>query len=72
MNYRGPSGVKITERYGAKVKIECKTARHKGTVELVFDGNLTAVMCNATRARFCVPGLKNPYDDCEDDPNASP
>jgi serine/threonine protein kinase len=72
VNYRGPSGVKITERYGTKVKIECKTSRHKGTVEIVFDGNLSAVMCTATRARFCVAGLKNPYDDCEDDPNASP
>ncbi len=72
VNYRGPSGVKITERYGTKVKIECKTARTKGTVEITFDGSLSAVMCNATRARFCVAGLKNPYDDCEEDPNASP
>jgi hypothetical protein len=35
----------------------------------VFDGKLSAVMCTATRDRFCVPGLKNPYDDCEEDPN---
>jgi len=69
-NYRGPSGVKISERYGTKVKIECKTAQMKGSIEVVFDGNLTAVMCTATRDRFCVPGLKNPYDDCEEDPNA--
>ncbi len=71
-NYRGPSGVNITERRGAKMKIECKTARMKGSVEVVFDGNLTAVMCTATRDRFCVAGLKNPYDDCEEDPNSVP
>jgi len=71
-NYRGPSGVKITERFGAKVKIVCKTDRMKGSIDVTFNGELTAVMCNATRDRFCVPGLKNPYDDCEEDPNASP
>jgi len=71
-NYRGPSGVKITDRYGARVKIECKTAFMKGSIEVTFDGSLSAVMCTATRDRFCVAGLKNPYDDCEEDPNLSP
>jgi serine/threonine protein kinase len=71
-NYRGPSGVKIQDRYGAKVHIECKTARMKGSIDVVFDGKLTAVMCTATRDRFCVPGIKNPFDDCEEDPNAGP
>jgi serine/threonine protein kinase len=71
-NYRGPSGVKLTERRGTKLKIECKTERTKGSIEVVFDGKLTAVMCTATRNRFCVTGLKNPYDDCEEDPNLVP
>ncbi len=71
-NYRGPSGVKITDRYGAKAHIECKTERMKGSVDVVFDGKVTAVMCTATRNRFCVPGIKNPFDDCEEDPNAGP
>jgi len=71
-NYRGPSGVRLTERRGTKLKIECKTDRMKGSVEVTFDGNLSAVMCTAARDRFCVPGLKNPYDDCEEDPNATP
>ncbi len=71
-NYRGPSGTRLTERRGAKLKIECKTERMKGSVEVVFDGSLTAVMCTATRDRFCVAGLKNPYDDCEEDPDLSP
>jgi serine/threonine protein kinase len=66
-NYRGPSGVHITEKMGTKRKIECKTARMKGSVEVVFDGDLSAIMCTATRDRFCVPGLKNPYDDCEEE-----
>ncbi len=71
-NYRGPSGVHLSERRGTKLKIECKTDRMKGSIEVIFDGNLTAVMCNAIRDRFCVAGLKNPYDDCEEDPNLSP
>ncbi len=71
-NFRGPSGVKITEPFGTKRHIECKTDRMKGSVDVVFDGKVSAVMCTATRDRFCVPGLKNPYDDCEEDPNAGP
>jgi serine/threonine protein kinase len=71
-NFRGPGGVRITERYGTRRKIECKTERMKGSVDVVFDGTRQAVMCTATRARFCVAGLKNPYDDCEEDPNAGP
>jgi serine/threonine protein kinase len=71
-NYRGPSGVKITERLGTKVKIVCKTAFMKGNVEVTFDGSLTAVMCNASRDRFCAPGLKTPFDDCEENPAGGP
>jgi hypothetical protein len=71
-NFRGPSGVRITEPQGTKRHIECKTDRLKGSVDVVFDGKVTAVMCTASRDRFCVPGLKNPYDDCEEDPNAGP
>jgi len=67
-NFRGPSGVKLTEPYGTKRHIECKTERMKGSVDVVFDGSVSAVMCTATRDRFCVPGLKNPYDDCEEEP----
>jgi hypothetical protein len=40
----------------------------KGSIDVVFDGKVTAVMCTATRDRFCVAGLKNPYDDCEEEP----
>jgi serine/threonine protein kinase len=71
-NFRGPSGVKITEPFGTKRHIVCKTERMMGSVDVTFDGSVTAVMCTATRDRFCVPGLKNPYDDCEEDPNAGP
>ena len=68
--FRGPGGVQLSERVGTTLKIECMTERMKGSVEVVFDGSLTAVMCTASRDRYCVPGLKNPYDDCEEDPNA--
>jgi hypothetical protein len=71
-NFRGPSGVKLTEPLGTKRHIECKTDTMKGSIDVVFDGKVSAVMCTATRDRFCVPGLKNPYDDCEEDPNGGP
>ncbi len=63
--YRGPANTTIEERWGKKVHIECKTANLKGSVDVVFDGTRQSVMCTATRQRFCVEGIKNPFDDCE-------
>jgi hypothetical protein len=28
-------------------------------------------MCTATRQRFCVEGIKNPFDDCEQRPDSA-
>jgi serine/threonine protein kinase len=67
-NYRGPANTTIEEPWGRKVKIECKTSNMKGSVNVVFDGRQTNVMCTATRQRFCVEGIKNPFDDCEQRP----
>jgi serine/threonine-protein kinase len=67
-NYRGPANTTIEEPYGKRLKIECKTANMKGSVNVVFDGSKTNVMCTATRQRFCVEGIKNPFDDCEQRP----
>jgi serine/threonine protein kinase len=68
-NYRGPANTTIEEPWGRKVKIECKTSNMKGSVNVVFDGSKTNVMCTATRQRFCVEGIKNPFDDCEQRPD---
>jgi serine/threonine protein kinase len=67
-DYRGQHNPTLEEPYGTKVKVECKTANLKGSVEVVFDGSRTSVMCTATRQRFCVEGIKNPFDDCEPRP----
>ncbi|MBV8758103.1 MAG: serine/threonine protein kinase [Deltaproteobacteria bacterium] len=66
--YRGPANTTIEEPYGKKIHIECKTANMKGSVDVVFDGQRESVMCTATRQRFCVEGIKNPFDDCEQRP----
>jgi len=66
--YRGPASTTIEEPWGKKVKIECKTANLKGSVSVTFDGSRDSVMCTATRQRFCVEGIKNPFDDCEQRP----
>jgi len=67
--YRGPASTTIEEPWGKKVKIECKTANLKGSVNVTFDGSRDSVMCTATRQRFCVEGIKNPFDDCEQRPD---
>src|SRR5262249_14482025 len=44
-NFRGPSGAKVRELFGTKRHVECKTDTMKGSVDVVFDGSSTAVMC---------------------------
>jgi eukaryotic-like serine/threonine-protein kinase len=63
--FRGPSGVKLTEPWGAKLEIECRAPHFKGKAEIVFDGSRDSAMCTATRLPMCVHGLKNPYDECD-------
>jgi serine/threonine protein kinase len=72
-NFRGPSGVNITEPYGTKRHIECKTDTLKGHVDVVFDGSRPSVMCTVSRPRYCAPGLKPaPGIDCEENPVGGP
>ena len=63
--FRGPSGVRLQERYGTRLEIECRAPHYKGHTTIVFDGSRDSVMCTARRLPFCVEGLKNPIDDCE-------
>ena len=67
--FRGPSGVRLQERYGTRLDIECRAPHFKGKLTIVFDGTRDSVMCTATRIPFCVEGLKNPIDECEQDPS---
>ncbi|MFT3695418.1 MAG: protein kinase [Kofleriaceae bacterium] len=70
--YRGPSGARLTEPYGTKLDLECRAPHYKGKVTVTFDGSRESVMCTAVRLPFCVPGVKNPFDDCEERPGTGP
>jgi hypothetical protein len=63
--FRGPSGARLTEPYGTKLELECRAPHYKGHVTVIFDGSRDSVMCTAKRLPFCVKGLKNVFDDCE-------
>ncbi|MEO8845980.1 MAG: serine/threonine-protein kinase [Kofleriaceae bacterium] len=69
--FRGPSGVRLNEPFGTRLELECRAPHYKGKVTVTFDGSRDSVMCTAQRLKFCVDGLKNPLEDCEQDP-ASP
>ncbi|MGH2900569.1 MAG: hypothetical protein ACRDMZ_17985, partial [Solirubrobacteraceae bacterium] len=70
-HYRGPGGAQLEEPFGEKLSITCRQAGYKpGTVEVSFDGNTTAVLCVLKRIKICINNIKNPFDDCELDPNA--
>lgn len=66
--FRGPSGVRLREPYGTRLELECRAPHYKGKVTITFDGSRDSVMCTAQRLKFCVDGLKNPLEDCEQDP----
>ncbi len=71
-DYRGPSGVHLTEPWGTKLTIECHAPHYKkGAVTVVFNGSRDNAMCTATRLKPCPNGLKSFNDDCEVDPSQS-
>ncbi len=66
-SYRGPSGTHLEEPKGTRATVTCTLPGYeKGKLELVFDGETEVVICRMTRVSPCVPGLKNPFDDCPD------
>ena len=68
--YRGPGGTTIEASPGTKLEITCKQPGYQpGTVQLVFDGRTDVVLCVAKRIKICINNIKNPFDDCELDPN---
>jgi hypothetical protein len=72
-HYRGPGGAQVEEPLGTRRTFTCKQAGYKpGSVEVNFDGNTTAVLCVLLRIKICIYNIKNPFDDCEVDPNAPP
>ena len=70
--FRGPSGARLTEPYGTKLTLECRAPHYKGHLTVIFDGSRDSVMCTAKRLPFCVKGLKNVFDDCEQLAPATP
>jgi hypothetical protein len=70
--FRGPSGVHVTEPWGTKLELECRAPHYRGKVTVSFDGSRDSIMCTAVRLKFCVDGLKNPLEDCEQDPSRMP
>ena len=70
-SYRGPGGTNLEERLGSKLDIECRLRGYKsGHIALVFDGRTEYALCILQRIKICIDNIKNPFDDCELDPNA--
>jgi hypothetical protein len=66
-SYRGPGGTHLEERRGTKVKVKCTLPGYDpGYLELKFDGKTEVAICSMTRTVKCIPGIKNPFDDCPD------
>ena len=66
-SYRGPSGTHLEEPKGSRATVTCTLPGYEpGKIELVFDGKTEVVVCSMQRIARCVPGIKNPFDDCPD------
>jgi serine/threonine protein kinase len=69
-HYRGPGGTQLEEPLGSKLTITCRRTGYKsGRVDIVFDGKTEEAVCKLTRIKLCINNIKNPFDDCELDPN---
>ena len=70
-HYRGPGGTQLEEPFGTKLVLTCRQPGYKpGKVEVVFDGKTDLRVCALERIKICINNIKNPFDDCELDPNA--
>jgi len=66
-SYRGPGGTNLEEPKGSRVRVKCTLPGYDpGYVDLVFDGRTEVAICSMTRTVKCIPGIKNPFDDCPD------
>ena len=64
-SYQGPGGTQIEADAGSVKEIRCTMLGYKeGRVKLIFDGKREVALCELTRVKLCVEGLKNPIDDC--------
>ncbi|HVV88841.1 MAG TPA: serine/threonine-protein kinase [Kofleriaceae bacterium] len=65
--YRGPDGTHLEEPRGSKVRVTCTLPGYEaGHVDLVFNGQTEFAVCTMKRIVHCIPGVKNPFDDCPD------
>ncbi len=72
-SYTGPGGTNIERPRGSKVDLECRMSGYKsGKIHLEFDGKTEYAMCTLQRIKTCVKELKNPFDECQDDPTSKP
>ncbi len=72
-SYTGPGGTNIERPIGSKLELECRMSGYKpGKVHLDFDGKTEYAMCVLERIKICVKELKNPFDECQDDPTPKP
>jgi hypothetical protein len=69
-SYRGPGGANLEEPLGTKLDVQCRLRGYKpGNISLVFDGRTEYALCVLERIKICIDGIKNPFDDCQPDPN---
>jgi hypothetical protein len=71
-SYRGTGNVTIEQDPNTTAKIKCTLPGYDpGYATVKFDGNTEVVMCRPVHTVKCVPGVKNPFDDCPD-PDSPP
>ncbi len=66
--YRGPDGTHLEEPRGSRVTVTCTLPGYEpGQVDLIFNESAEVALCTMKRIVRCVPGMKNPFDDCPDE-----
>ncbi len=69
----GFGGTHVEAPLGSHKAVTCRMpGYHDGHVDIAFDGQHDAALCTLKRIVRCIEGLKNPFDDCEPEPQAPP
>jgi hypothetical protein len=63
--YAGTGDTFLSRPEGTRLTVTCRMKGYRpGSVEVVFDGVSDVFLCKCNRRKRCIPGIKNPFDDC--------
>ncbi len=63
--YAGTGDTFLRRPEGTRLTVTCRLRGYQpGSIQVVFNGAEDVFLCKCKRKKRCIPGIKNPFDDC--------